>query len=96
MQEDCGAVCECFGTCGAGELCVCDACRSFSEDAKADAEFVSISSAASSSGASAAVIADISGGARRRRSLLQSNGSELQANLTLVSAGGDAAPAARH
>jgi hypothetical protein len=87
MQNDCAAVCECYGTCGDGETCVCDACARFSDDAAADSEFVSIASSASSSGASAAVIAELSaGGVRRRaRRLLQANGTaDMQQNLTTV------------
>jgi hypothetical protein len=83
MQQDCNAVCECYGTCGGGEVCTCDACMAFSDDAKSDTEFVSIASSASSSGASAAIIADLSSGNRRRRRLQQSS-AELQSNLTQV------------
>jgi hypothetical protein len=44
---DCNALCECYGSCGAGQICTCDACEALNtQPASLNAQFVDIQAVA--------------------------------------------------
>jgi hypothetical protein len=73
VQQDCNALCECWGACDAGtQYCACAACQALHPDAASDEQFFTIQSAAATSGAaSATIIAGLAGAAAGRRRLAQ-------------------------
>lgn len=71
MQVDCNTLCECWGSCAPGAVCVCPACHALLADAASDPQFFTIRSAAASAGAASADVIAATSAAPPGRRLLQ-------------------------
>lgn len=85
MQLDCNTLCECWGSCGANQLCTCASCQALAPDAASDSQFFTIKNAAASSGAaSASIIAALGGGGATSGRKLQQTAADVTSQLAGV------------